>query len=126
MPIVRVESSIPLPSQTPRAQALEAVSACIVRGLDVKPVQVRVAFIDVDPSAVMVAGRSGADAPPWIVAWTSMLEGRPAAQRAAYVADLLEVLARVYGVDESAVRVLVAEVPSVHWGIGRAAAAAKG
>jgi phenylpyruvate tautomerase PptA (4-oxalocrotonate tautomerase family) len=127
MPIVRVESSIPLPPQTPRAEALAAVAACIVRDLDVKPVQVRVAFVDIDPSAVMVAGQQdGPTAPPWIVAWASILEGRPEAQRAAFVADLLAVLARCYRVDESVVRVLVQDFPSVHWGIGRATATAKG
>jgi len=126
MPIVRIESSVALPPQTPRAEALASVAACIVRRLDVKPVQVRVAFVDLDPSAVLVAGQQGAGAPPWIVAWASILEGRPEAQRAAFVADLLEVLAQCYGVDESVVRVLVTDFPSVHWGIGRATATAKG
>jgi phenylpyruvate tautomerase PptA (4-oxalocrotonate tautomerase family) len=74
----------------------------------------------------MVAGQAGADAPPWIVAWASILAGRPEPQRAAFVRDLLEVLAQCYRVDESVVRVLVQEYPSVHWGMGRATAAAKG
>jgi len=126
LPIVRVESSIALPPETPRAQALAAVADCIVRRLDVRPVQVRVGFVDLDVDAVMVAGRTGASAPPWIVAWASILEGRPEAQRAAFVAELLEVLARCYRVDESVVRVLVQDYPSVHWGIGRATATAKG
>jgi phenylpyruvate tautomerase PptA (4-oxalocrotonate tautomerase family) len=39
---------------------------------------------------------------------------------------LLEVLAKLYRVDESVVRVLVTDFPSVHWGIGRATATAKG
>jgi len=126
MPIVRIESSIALPPQTPRADALAAVADCIVRRLDVKPVQVRVAFVDVDPESVMVAGKLGAAAPPWIVAWASILEGRPEAQRAAFVAELLTVLATSYGVDESVVRVLVQDFPSVHWGMGRSAATVKG
>jgi len=126
MPIVRIESSISLPSGTPRSDALSAVADCIVRRLDVKPVQVRVAFVDLDVSAVMVAGEHGAEAPPYIVAWASILEGRPEAQRAAFVVELLEVLARIYGVDESVVRVLVQDFPSVHWGIGRAPVTAKG
>jgi 4-oxalocrotonate tautomerase len=126
MPIVRVESSVALPPQTPRAEALAAVADCIVRRLDVKPVQVRVALVDMDAGAVMVAGKSGESAPPWIVAWASILEGRPEAQRAAFVAELLEVLATCYGVDESVVRVLVQDFPSVHWGMGRAATTAKG
>ena len=126
MPIVRIESSIPLPPETPRAEALAAVAACITRDLDVRPVQVRVAFVDLDPASVMVAGQAGADAPPWIVAWASILAGRPEPQRAAFVRDLLEVLAQCYRVDESVVRVLVQEYPSVHWGMGRATAAAKG
>jgi 4-oxalocrotonate tautomerase len=126
MPNVRIESSIALPSGTPRTEALAAVADCIVRRLDVKPVQVRIALIALDVADVMVAGQHGADAPPYIVAWASLLEGRSEEKRAAFVAELLEVLARVYGVDESVVRVMVTEFPSVHWGIGRAPATAKG
>lgn len=126
MPIVRVESSIALPPQTSRAQALAAVADCIVRRLDVKPVQVRVALVDLDPASVMVAGATGAAPPPWIVAWASILEGRPETQRAAFVAELLEVLANCYRVDENVVRVLLQDFPSVHWGIGRASASIKG
>ena len=109
-----------------RADALAAVGDCVVRTLDVKPVQARVTFADLDPADVMVAGQLGADAPPYIVAWASILEGRPEEKRAAFVADLLAVVARCYGVDESVVRVLVTDFPSVHWGIGRATASAKG
>jgi phenylpyruvate tautomerase PptA (4-oxalocrotonate tautomerase family) len=126
MPIVRIESSVALSPQMPRAEALAAVADCIVRRLDVKPVQVRVALVDMDAGAVMVAGKSGESAAPWIVAWASILEGRPEAQRAAFVAELLEVLAKCYGVDESVVRVLVQDFPSVHWGMGRATTTAKG
>ena len=126
MPIVRVESSIPHPPGVTRADALTAVGDCIVRNLEVKPVQARVTFADLDPADVMVAGKLGADSPPYIVAWASILEGRPEEKRVAFVADMLAVVARCYGVDESVVRVLVTDFPSVHWGIGRAAATAKG
>jgi len=126
VPIVRVESSIPLPAATSQPEALEAVAECIVRHLDVKPVQVRVAFVNLDPAAVMVAGKPAGEGPPWIVGWVSILEGRPEDVRAAFVSDLLDVLAKCYRVDGSAVRVLVQTYPAVHWGIGRAAAAAKG
>jgi 4-oxalocrotonate tautomerase len=126
MPIVRIESSVALPPQTSRAAALAAVADCIVRRLEVKPVQVRVALVDFDPGSVMVAGATGASAPPWIVAWASILEGRPEEKRAAFVAELLEVLANCFRVDESVVRVLLQDFPSVHWGIGRATATAKG
>jgi phenylpyruvate tautomerase PptA (4-oxalocrotonate tautomerase family) len=126
MPIVRIESSIPLPAATSRADALAAVAGCIVRNLEVKPVQARVAFVDLDPASVMVAGKTGADMPPYIVAWASILEGRPEEKRVAFVADMLTVVARCYGVDESVVRVLVTDFSSVHWGIGRAPATAKG
>jgi len=126
MPLVRIESSIPLPPQTPRAEAFDAILACITRGLGVKPVQVRLAFDALDPADVLVAGQTGAGAPPWLVAWVSILEGRPEAQRAAFVAELLALLAQLYAVDESIIRVLVTDFPSVHWGIGRAQAAAKG
>jgi phenylpyruvate tautomerase PptA (4-oxalocrotonate tautomerase family) len=126
MPIVRIESSIPLPAQTSRADALTAIADCIVRRLDVKPVQVRVTITGIDAGGVFVAGKIGADAPPYIVGWASILEGRPEDKRGAFVADLLEVLAGIYRVDESVVRVLVTDFPSVHWGIGRATATAKG
>ncbi len=126
MPLVRIESSIPLPAQTPVADALNAVADVIVRKLAVKPVQVRVAFTPVDPALVMVAGKHGAEMPPYIVAWASILEGRSEEARAAFVSEMLAVVARCYGVDESVVRVLVTDFPSVHWGIGRAAATAKG
>jgi 4-oxalocrotonate tautomerase len=126
MPIVRVESSIPLPPHMPIADALRAVADAIVRELDVKPVQARVAFVPVDAASVMVAGRYGADMPPYIVAWASILEGRPEEQRAAFVSEMLTVVARCYGVDESVVRVLVTDFPSAHWGIGRAPVTAKG
>jgi phenylpyruvate tautomerase PptA (4-oxalocrotonate tautomerase family) len=126
MPIVRIESSIALPPQTSHAEALAAVAECIVRDLEVAPVQVRVAFVDLDPQAVMVAGKTGGTQPPWIVAWASILAGRTEAKRAAFIADLLEALARCYAVDESVCRVLLQEYPSVHWGLGRATATAKG
>jgi 4-oxalocrotonate tautomerase family enzyme len=126
MPIVRIESSVPLPARTTRHAALTAIADCIVRRLDVKTVQVRVVLTTLDAADVLVAGQTGADAPPYIVAWVSMLDGRPEEKRAAFVAEFLTVLAEVYGVDEHVVRVLIAEVPSVHWGIGRAPAIAKG
>ena len=126
MPIVRIESSVPLPAQTTLTEALSAVADCIVRRLEVKPVQARVAFVALDAAAVSVAGKHGVDAPPYIVAWASILEGRPEEKRAACVAELREVLGRVYRVDESVVRVVVQEFPSVHWDIGRATASAKG
>lgn len=126
MPIVRIESSIPLPAHTPVAAALGAIADVIVRKLGVKPVQARVALTPVDAASVMVAGSFGAEAPPYIVAWASILEGRSEEQRAAFVGEMLTVVARCYGVDESVVRVLVTDFPSVHWGIGRASATAKG
>jgi phenylpyruvate tautomerase PptA (4-oxalocrotonate tautomerase family) len=126
MPILRIESSIPLPPQTARAEAMAAVAECITRDLDVRPVQVRVAFVDVDPENVSVAGQTGPDAPPWIVAWASILSGRPEAQRATFISNMLAVLAKCYRVDEGIIRVLLQEYPSVHWGMGRAAAATKG
>ena len=89
MPIVRIESSITLPPQTSRAAAFDAILELITRGLGVKPVQVRIAFDELDPSTVMVTGKSGPQAPPWLVAWAYVLEGRPEEQRAAFVAELL-------------------------------------
>ena len=126
MPIVRIESSIPLPPQTSRPAAFDAILECITRGLGVKPVQVRVAFDELDPAKVLVAGKTGSDAPAWLVAWTYILEGRPEEQRAAFVAEFLELLAKLYAVDESVVRVLITDFPSVHWGMGRATATTKG
>jgi phenylpyruvate tautomerase PptA (4-oxalocrotonate tautomerase family) len=126
VPILRIESSLPLPPETSRAGAFAAVAECITRGLGVKLVQVRIAFVPFDADSVMVAGKTGSGAPAWVVAHASILAGRPEAQRAAFISDLLAVLANCYRVDESVVRVLLQEYPSVHWGMGRATAAAKG
>ena len=119
MPIVRIESSISLPSGTPRAEALSAVADCIVRRLEVKPVQVRVAFYDVDPGQAMVEGELAPAAGPWIFALAHIHEGRGFADRAAFVADLLSVLAGCYGVDERWVKVLVQEFSDTDWGFGK-------
>ena len=125
MPILRLESSLKLPSYTLKADALALFAGVFVRNLDVKPAQVRAAIIDMDPAATHVGGVSGIDAPPWIVGWVSILEGRDEAKRAGFIAELLTTIAAAYGVNESIVRVLVQEYPSVHWGIGRTPAAAE-
>jgi 4-oxalocrotonate tautomerase len=97
-----------------------------VRHLDVHPRQVRARLEHVDPGAALV-GETGADAAsPWLVAWVSILEGRPESKRIAFIDDLAGVLAEGYGAAESAVRVLVQEYPKVHWSIGRQTAAALG
>jgi phenylpyruvate tautomerase PptA (4-oxalocrotonate tautomerase family) len=124
MPVVRIESSIPLPPQTTRVDALNAVKDCIVRKLGSKPVQVRVGFYAVDAAEVMVEGETGAAAGPWIFALAHIHEGRDAAGRAAFVADLLSVLAGCYGVEERWVKVLVQEFTDADWGFGKKPAAA--
>ena len=43
----------------------------------------------------------------------------------AFIGDMLPLLAGLYDVEEAVVRVLVQEYPKAHWGIGRAAAAAR-
>jgi phenylpyruvate tautomerase PptA (4-oxalocrotonate tautomerase family) len=125
MPIVRIESSIPLPPQVQRGDALAEITTCIVQRLQVKTEQVRVALIDLELLSMSVAGHYGFGATPWIVAWVAVLEGRPPAAVEAFTADLIGLLARFYRVDEGAVRVLVQEYPPSHWGgVGRAATAA--
>jgi phenylpyruvate tautomerase PptA (4-oxalocrotonate tautomerase family) len=126
MPVVRIESSIPLAPQHSRAAALTAVKDCIVRKLGSKPFQVRVAFYDVDAAQAMVEGETGEAAGPWIFALAHIHEGRNGADRAAFVADLLTVLAGCYGVEERWVKVLVQEFADSDWGFGRAKAAATG
>jgi 4-oxalocrotonate tautomerase len=125
MPIVRVESSIPVPPEE-RAELLRAIAACVVRGLEVHPRQVRARLEMVDDRTALVGEHLCDDASPWLVAWVSVLEGRPQAQRVAFIEDLAGVLATGYGAPESAVRVLIQEYPKVHWSIGRQTAAALG
>ena len=126
MPIVRVESSLPLPSGTTPQAALDELAACIVAGLDVKPPsQARVALVELPPEAIHVAGTSGTAAAPWLVAHCSILAGRDEARVRAFVASMLATLARVYGTEERHARVLIQEYPTVFWGIGRATAAAE-
>jgi 4-oxalocrotonate tautomerase len=125
VPIVCVESTIPLPHEK-RADVLQAISGCIVRHLDVHPRQVRARLEHVEPGAALVGETVGDAASPWLVAWVSILEGRSEAKRIAFIDDLAGVLAHGYAAPESAVRVLVQEYPKVHWSIGRQTAAALG
>ncbi len=125
MPIVCVESTIALPNDR-RADLLQAISACIVRHLDVHPRQVRARLEHVDPSATLVGETVGDPASPWLVAWVSILEGRTEAKRVAFIDDLAGIVALGYNAPESTVRVLVQEYPKVHWSIGRQTAAALG
>jgi 4-oxalocrotonate tautomerase len=125
MPIVRVESTIPLAPEK-RGEVLQAVSACIVRHLDVHPRQVRARLQNVEPGDSLVGETVGDPEGPWLVAWVSILEGRAEAKRTAFIDDLAGVVAHGYGAPESAVRVLVQEYPKIHWSIGRQTAAALG
>jgi 4-oxalocrotonate tautomerase len=125
MPIVCVESTIPLAHEK-RGDVLQAISACIVRHLDVHPRQVRARLQHVEPGDALVGETAGDPASPWLVAWVSILEGRSEAKRIAFIDDLAGIVALGYGAPESAVRVLVQEYPKVHWSIGRQTAAALG
>ena len=125
MPIVRVESTIALAAEK-RADVLQAISACIVRHLDVHPRQVRARLEHVEPGAALVGETVGDPASPWLVAWVSILEGRTEAKRVAFIDDLAGIVALAYNAPESTVRVLVQEYPKVHWSIGRQTAAALG
>jgi phenylpyruvate tautomerase PptA (4-oxalocrotonate tautomerase family) len=118
MPIVRIESSIPLPPQTQRGDALASLAECVVRTLDVRPDQVRVALFDLDLLSVMVAGEYSFGSTPWIVAWVAVLDGRPQAAYDALIEEMSVLLARFYRVDLHVVRVLVTEYPAARWGIG--------
>ena len=125
MPIVRVESSSAVPPER-RADVLAAIADCVVRGLEVHPRQVR-ARLDVVDERTALVGEQLCDATsPWLVAWVSILEGRPESKRVAFIEDFAGVLAACYGAPESAVRVLIQEYPKVHWSIGRQTAAALG
>lgn len=99
MPIVRVESSIPLPPQTPFSAALSDVVECMARGLGARRDQVRAAFVTMDPAAVSINDQYGDGAPPWIIGWVYMNAARPDEQRLAFVADMKALLTRLYGVD---------------------------
>jgi phenylpyruvate tautomerase PptA (4-oxalocrotonate tautomerase family) len=119
MPICRIESSIPLPPQTTPAAALNAVGDCIMRCLGSKSVQLRVEFVAVDPATVMVEGKAGADAEPWIFALAHIHEGRAGAERLAFINDLMNTIARCYGVSPRLVKVLVQDFADTDWGFGR-------
>ena len=126
MPVVRIESSVPLAPQHSRAAALNAVKDCIMRKLGSQAVQVRVAFYDVDPAQAMVEGETGDAAGPWIFVLAHIHEGRNPGDRAAFVAELLTVVADCYAVEERYVKVLVQEFADADWGFGRKKAAATG
>jgi 4-oxalocrotonate tautomerase len=125
MPIVRVESSAPIAPEK-RAEVLHAIGAVVCRHLEVHPRQVRARLEHIDPAAALVGEEVADPASPWLVAWVSILEGRPESKRVAFIDELAGVLASGYGVPESVVRVLVQEYPKVHWSIGRQTAAALG
>ncbi len=125
MPIVRVESSLPLTIEQ-KHHVLRGIADCVVRHLEVHPRQVRAKLEHVDPGSALVGETIADGSSPWLVAWVSILEGRPEAKRVAFIDDLAGVLAEGYGAAESAVRVLVQEYPKVHWSIGRQTAAALG
>jgi hypothetical protein len=124
MPIVRVESSIPLPDGTSRQAALDELAACVVAGLNVKPpLEARVTLVALSPDAVHVAGTSGAGSAPWLVAHCSVIAGRDEATIKAFIAAMLQTLASVYGTDVRHARVLIQDYPSIYWGNGRTLAA---
>lgn len=124
MPIVRVESSLPLPNGTSRRAALDELAACVVAGLNVKPpLEARVSLVELSPESVHVAGTSGTGSAPWLVAHCSVMAGRDEATVKAFIASMLQTLASVYGTDVRHARVLIQDYPSVHWGNGRALAA---
>jgi phenylpyruvate tautomerase PptA (4-oxalocrotonate tautomerase family) len=119
MPIIRIESSIPLPPQTSPAAALTAVGESVMRGLGSKPVQLRVEFVAVDQATVMVEGKVGSDAPPWICALAHIHEGRAGAERATFINDLMATIATCYGVSPRLVKVLVQDFTDTDWAFGR-------
>jgi phenylpyruvate tautomerase PptA (4-oxalocrotonate tautomerase family) len=119
MPVVRIESSIPLPAQTSRVDALSAVKDVILRKLGSKPFQVRIALYDVDPAATMVEGEYGDAAPPWVFVLAHIHEGRSPDERAAFVAELMRAVAAVYGVREAYVKVIAQEFADADWAFGR-------
>ena len=126
MPIIRVESSIPLPDGTSRRSALDELAACVVAGLNVKPpLQARIALFELSPEAVHVGGTSGTGSAPWLVAHCSLIAGRDEATVKAFTAEMLQTLARVFATDVRHARVLIQDYPSVYWGNGQALAAAR-
>jgi hypothetical protein len=99
VPIIRVESSIPLPPQAPYAEALGDVVECMARGLGARRDQVRAAFVAMEPQAVIINDQYGEGGPPWIIGWVYLMAARPEEQRLAFVADMKALLTRLYGVD---------------------------
>jgi 4-oxalocrotonate tautomerase len=125
VPLLNVESSIALSAEQ-RKEVLGAIGNCVVRNMEVALRQVRARISYVDPSTAQVGEGLADDEHPWVVAWVSILEGRTEARRTGFIDDLAGVLATAFRVDESHVRVVIQEVPKVHWGIGRQTAAALG
>ena len=125
MPVVIVESSVAAPRSS--AEVIATLVAAVERLLDVTPpTQVRLRLVHVDPGTMAVGAKIGDPAEPWLVAWCSILEGRPEERVTRFITEFAGAVARAYGVEARVVRVLVNEYAKQHWGIGQKTAAALG
>lgn len=125
MPIVRIESSLPLAASA-RPAALLILAASVERGLNVKPPsEVRLRLVDVEPATEIIYNGSTVTSKPWVVANAQILPGRTPDVIEGFIASFSDDLALTFGVERTHVRVLIEIVPKELWGIaGRSAAAA--
>jgi phenylpyruvate tautomerase PptA (4-oxalocrotonate tautomerase family) len=125
MPIIAIESSV-----TPRLARNEALQTLVARAnalLEVvPPTQLRLRIVDVPPESAAIGASIASDDEPWVVAFASVLAGRPPEQLATFMTEFAETIAGVFGVDAAKVRVLVQPYAKEHWQIGRRSAAAVG
>ncbi len=123
MPIVRIESSVPLATSA-RAAALVILAASVERGLGVRPPsEVRLQLVDVDPSTTVIYQGGGVTGKPWVVANAQILPGRSAETLEAFIASFSDDIALTFGVERTHVRVLIEIVANELWGIGGRSAA---
>jgi phenylpyruvate tautomerase PptA (4-oxalocrotonate tautomerase family) len=124
MPIVRIESSVPLPLAQREATILALVGA-LERALEVKPPsEVRLRVADVEPASAAVGHAIAGAANPWVVVFAQILEGRSDALIESFLATFTNDVARAYGVDAKHVRILVEPWDKRWWAIGGRSAAA--
>jgi phenylpyruvate tautomerase PptA (4-oxalocrotonate tautomerase family) len=126
MPIITIESSVPLADHE-RGTALRTLVAAANDMLAITPpTQLRLRIADVDVETIAVGDVTASNDEPWIVAFCNVLAGRSDAQIEAFLSDFAATIASVFRIDVAKVRILVQTYPKQAWGIGRRSAAAVG
>ncbi len=126
MPIITIESSVPLPPERRPAVLRALVELANDRLAIVPPTQLRLRIVDVPLESIAVGDAIASAGEPWLVAFAHVLDGRPEEQLATFMRDFAGALGDAFGVDAAKVRVLVQPVAKEHWQIGRRSAAVAG